>query len=200
MSGHFGGNPYKWDYPANVNNPHIIRYFLARGFIFPWETVLDAACATGYGSHLFSQYAKKVYGYDIDTGCIESAKHDCPINCIFEVKDLNTCELPDVDVAVTIETIEHLDNMNHFIDQLHKHVKRLILVTVPLGGTSQAYKNEPSSPATEKNDFMSPVDVDNLIAPNKSDWHEYNGFQFGYSFFGVYFKKSPEIPLGWKKI
>jgi SAM-dependent methyltransferase len=199
MTGHWGGNPYKWDWPAATNNPHIARYMLARGFIFPWETVLDAACCTGYGTKIISQVAKKVYGYEVDKGCIESAKMHQPKNVTFKVKDLDTCELPDVDVAITIETIEHLNDMHHFVDQLHKHVKRCIIVTVPLGGTSFAYVNEPPSPGTEKNDFAQSGDVQNLIAPDGSGWHLLTEFRYGYSHFGVYFKDQPEIPAEWKK-
>lgn len=199
MAGHFGGNPYKWDFPANTNNPHIGRYLLARGFIYPWETVLDAACATGYGSKIIALAADTVYGYEVDEGCLEAAKHDMQENTIFRVADLNTCELPDVDVCVSIETMEHLtpEGLTHFLEQIRKHVKRCIIMTVPLGGTSWDYVNEPPSPATEKNDFMSPQDVSKLLTPEDSGWHELTSFKFGYSHFGVYFKDQPRVPEEW---
>jgi len=197
MAGHFGGNPYKWDYPAGVNNPHVTRYFLAKGFIFPWETVLDAACATGYGSKLMAKNCKKVIGMEIDEGCVNVANGNKPENCEFVCADLDKAELPDVDVAVTIETVEHLNDMHHFVNQLHKHVKRCIIITVPIGGTSFAYVNEPPSPATEKNDFGSGSDVDKLIAPEGSEWKHFNSFTYGYSYFAIYFKGQPEVPEGW---
>ncbi len=197
MAGHFGGNPYKWDYPAATNNPHIARYMMARGFVFPWETVLDAACCTGYGSKFTALLCKKVIGYDVDVGCIESCKQDKPRNCHFEVKDLDTCELPDVDVAISLETIEHLNDLPRFIAQLKKHVRRCIIVSTPLGGTSFAYVNEPPGPATEKNDFGSHQDVQKLF--NDDEWHELTHFDFGYSHFGVYFKGQPTPPEGWRQ-
>lgn len=198
MAGHFGGNPYKWDFPAQANNPHISRYMLARGFVFPWETVLDAACCTGYGSKLLSLSAKKVIGYEIDEGCIESCKLDKPDNCEFKVMDLNTCELPDVDVAITIETVEHTtpEGMVHFINQLKKHVRRCIIVSVPLGGTSFEYVNEPPGPATEKNDFMNHAAVQKLFTDD--NWHNLTFFDYGYSHFGVYFKDQPKVPKEWE--
>jgi SAM-dependent methyltransferase len=194
MSGHFGGNPYKWE-GGGANGPHITRYFLARGWIMPGETVLDAACATGYGSKLFAQYAKKVFGYEIDEGCIEDAKVNAPANCQFEVKDLDNCELPDVDVAISIETVEHLNNPQHFIDQIKKHVKRCFIICVPLGGTSESYKNEKPSPATEKNDYMKLTDVEKIMGgDDEPEWKMFNSFEYGYSGFVVFYKKSPEEP------
>lgn len=192
MAGNFNGNFMKWDFPATTNNPHIARYMLAKGFIFPWETVLDAACGGGYGSKFISLSAKKVYGYEVDEGQIVEANHDKPKNCEFKVMDLDTCELPDVDVAVTIETVEHLNDMHHFIKQLKKHVKRCIIITVPLGGTSESYKDWPPGPETEKNDFGSEQDVDKLFEDKQ--WHKFLSIKFGYSHFGVYCKGQPKLP------
>lgn len=202
MAGHITGNPYKMDFKANNNNPHVGRYYLARGWIMPWETVLDAACCTGYGTKLLSLTAKHAIGYEIDEGAIEHANIEKPQNCEFHIKDLDTCELPDVDVAVSIETIEHLNDMHHFVEQLHKHTRRLIIMTVPLGGTSHEYINETPSPATEKNDFMNSDAVRNLMCPEGSGWQEFTSFQFGYSHFGVYFKADDkdnhiQIPKEW---
>jgi hypothetical protein len=199
MAGHFGGNPYKWDFPAGPNNPHIARYMMAKGFVFPWETVLDAACAQGYGSKLIALNAGKVIGYEVDEGCIADANNNKPDNCEFKLMDLNECELPDVDVAITLETVEHTtpEGMKHFISQLKKHVRRCIIVSVPLGGTSYAYVNEPPGPATEKNDFGSHQDVQKLFQDD--EWHELTHFDFGYSHFGIYFKGQPLVPKEWEK-
>lgn len=193
----------KWDLKPGANHPHIMRYFIAKGFIFPWETVLDAACGSGYGSKLMSLQAKKVIGYEIDPGCIDSANSNKPANCEFKEMDLNTCELPDVDVAVTIETIEHTtpEGMLHFTEQLRKHVKRCIIVTVPLGGTSFSYVNEPPGPATEKNDFGGHADIEKIVAPEGSGWHVFNHFTYGYSHYGIYYKGQEElyVPEEWKE-
>ncbi len=187
MSGHYGGNPLAWDGGANA--PHISRYFIARGWIMPHETVLDAACCTGYGAKMIANTSKKVIGYDIDEGCIDNANHDKPDNCEFAVKDLNTCTLPEVDVSVSLETIEHLENMNHFIKELKSKVQRLIIACVPIGGTAWAYKGE-KGPHTEVNDFMNNDALDKLFMDD--DWKKQSGFSYGYSYFGIYFKKPLE--------
>jgi SAM-dependent methyltransferase len=189
MAGHFGANPYgTWGRDANA--PHVSRYFLARGWVMPGETVLDAACATGYGSYLLSQVAEKVIGYEVDEGCIQDAKNIWGVkapNINYEVHDLDTCELPDADVLVSIETIEHLNDMHHFMDQATKHISRLVILSVPIGGTSYAYVNDTPGPATEKNDFGTGNDMDKLWF--ERGWEKMSDFQYGYSYFAVYYKK-----------
>lgn len=195
MSGHFGGNPYKWE-GGGANGPHISRYFLARGWIMPGDTVLDAACATGYGSLLMAQVAKKVIGIDIDEGCIADAEIERKRlkvkNVEFYVDDLDSAQLRDVDVSISIETVEHLAWVKHFVEQLKKHTKRCIIICTPLGGTTKAYKGQPPSPATEKNDFMNMGDIEKLVADDT--WKVFNGFQYGYSGFVIFFKESPKNP------
>lgn len=192
MSGHFTGNPYKWE-GGGANAPHITRYFLVKGWIMPGETVLDAACCTGYGTRLLALSAKKVIGLEIDEGAIADAKEWNPApNVEYHVADLNTYELPDVDVSISIETIEHVSNPKRFAEQLKKHTRRCIILCAPLGGTSFAYKNEKPSPATEKNDFMKIGDLVNAIADD--EWKEFNAFEYGYSGFVIFYKKSPANP------
>ena len=188
MAGHYGADPYYWD--GGTNAPHISRYFLARGWVMPGEVVLDAACGSGYGTKLLALGAGKAIGYDVDAGCIEGARRDLSHNVEFEVKDLDKCELPEVDVIVSIETIEHLNDMRHFTEEAKKKARRLIIVTVPIGGTSYAYKDIPPGPGTEKNDFLSDGAVDSLFV--SQEWKIQAGFRFGYSYFGVYYKKNPE--------
>lgn len=188
-----------WDWGAGgANAPHMSRYLLARGFVFPWETVLDAACGWGYGSGAISLGAKKVIGVDVNAYCVQEAKNID--NVEYRTLDLNTEELPDVDAAISIETMEHLtpEGLKHFVSQLQKHVKRCIVVTVPLGGTSQDYVNEEPGPNTEKNDFFSYADIQNLIASEGSGWKLHMDFTFGYSYFGIFYKEQPKIPQEWK--
>lgn len=166
---------------------------MARGWVMPKEVVLDAGCGTGYGTYLLALNCEKAIGIDIDEGCITQANRDWRLeNTEFVVGDLSLMELPEVDVAIAIETIEHLDNMHHFAEELKKKVKRLIVITVPIGGTSFAYKKEKPSPATEKNDFMNDGEVDKLFF--NGEWKKQTGFRYGYSYFGVYFREEPKKP------
>jgi len=192
MSGHYGGNPYNWD--GGTNSPHIARYFLARGWVMPGETVLDAACCTGYGSYLISQVAKKVIGIDCDDGCIIEANGRWGNDRTeFKCQNLDKVEFPDVDVTISIESAEHVNDLEHFVKQIKKHTRRMFIICTPLGGTSQAYTPEERlTPAGECNDFNNIDHLQKVFVDNK--WKCFTSFQFGYSGFAVFFKKPPKIP------
>ena len=190
MAGHYGGNPYAWD--GGTNAPHISRYFIARGWVMPGETVIDAACANGYGSHMIAQIAGKVYGLEVDEGCIQNANADFAADNIeFRVHDIDKQELPDADVLITIETAEHVQDLDHFLDQMWKHVKRCVIICVPLGGTSYAYTDEEKAgPAGEGNDFNNEAHVEELFY--KRGWKLQSNWRYGYSGMFVFFKVPPK--------
>jgi len=198
MSGHYGGNPYAWG-GGGGNGPHISRYFMARGWVMPGETVIDAACATGYGSHLIAQYAKKVIGLDVDPGCIAEGNHRWSADNIdFQVNDLSVDELPDADVLISIETGEHVNNLDHFLDQIWKHIGRCVVFCVPIGGTSWDYTPEQlKTPAGENNDFLDESAVIKLFTQRgwELQWHN----SIGYSSMFIFFKVPPTVPEGYNK-
>jgi len=192
MAGHYGGNPFSWD--GGTNAPHIARYYIARGWVNPTDTVLDAGCCTGYGTKMIGQFAKKVIGIEIDKGCIESAlayKNTNPEmhkNVKFKLGDLGKIEWPDVDVTISIEVAEHVLNFDHYLEQLQKHTKRMYFICVPIGGTSWAYKDEPEGPGTEKNDFNNREHFESIFATN--GWRAFMVWDFGYSVMGVFVRDS----------
>lgn len=194
MAGHFGGNGYSWD--GGTNAPHISRYFIARGWVMPGETVVDAACCTGYGSHLLGQVAGKVIGLDVDEGAIAEAEGRWGLatpNAEFRVHDIDKEELPDCDVLVTIETAEHVQDIDHFLDQMVKHVRRAVVFCVPLGGTSHAYtEEEQATPAGECNDFNNEAHVEGMFYDR--GWQLQSSWRFGYSGMFVFFKAAPTVP------
>lgn len=188
MAGHFSGNPSDWSGGANA--PHIARYFIARGWIEPTETVLDAGCGSGYGSWILAQTAKRVGGVDVDAPIIESAKKDwIKSNLSYAVVDLGKDELPDCDVLVSIEVPEHINGLEHFIEQAQKHTKRLMFLCAPVGGTSHAYtEKQKATPAGENNDFNN---VGHLVELFSNDeWSEFTSFQFGYSGVAIMMRRS----------
>lgn len=182
-----------------MNAPHISRYFLARGWVMPGETVIDAACCTGYGSHLIGQVAGKVYGLEVDEGCIRDADARWSAeNIEFKLHDIDKEELPDADVLITIETMEHVQDLDHYLDQMWKHVRRAVILTVPLGGTSHTYTEaEKLTPAGENNDFNNEAHVEEIFTSR--GWHMQTNFRFGYSGFFVFFKDAPPLPEGYDK-
>ncbi len=117
MGGQFDANPF--GELKGSDNPHVVRYLIARGFIKPGETVLDAGCGTGYGSMLLGESAGTVLAVDADENFREEWKSK---NVEFSRLHLGKEELPDVDSMVCIECAEHINGLEHFIQQAQKHV------------------------------------------------------------------------------
>lgn len=163
----------------------------------PDETVLDAACCTGYGSHIISLKAKKVIGIETDQGAIDEAKLRWPQkNIDYRCENLDTIEWPDADVLVSLETFEHVNDIKHCVEQAQKHIKRLIIITVPLGGTSCDYtEDERKLPAGECNDFKDMAEIEKTFT--NDEWNVECTFQFGYSGFCVFYRKPPHVPEGY---
>ena len=107
-------------------------------------------------------------------------------NTTFINADLDKIELPDADVFVSIETCEHVQNFERFRDQLQKHARRLIIISVPLGGTSWDYTEEEKlTPAGEGNDFNNMAHLESLFT-DKPNWKVFMTFNFGYSGFAIF--------------
>jgi ubiquinone/menaquinone biosynthesis C-methylase UbiE len=103
---------------------HYTRYLAAKNIIKD-KIVLDIACGTGYGSKLISQHARKVFGVDIDDPTINYAKkHYSGKNIEYKVGDGQKIPIEDnsIDVVITFETIEHVEDYNLFL----KEVKRVL--------------------------------------------------------------------------
>lgn len=103
---------------------HITRYMAAESIV-RGKVVLDIASGSGYGTKLLSKHAKKVFGVDVDKDAIEYAKkHFAGDNIEYKVGDGEKIPLKDasVDVVITFETIEHVENYKQFI----KEVKRVL--------------------------------------------------------------------------
>jgi predicted RNA methylase len=106
-----------------ILNAHLQLYGLAHSFIYN-KFIIDAACGTCFGSHIYSTAAKKILAVDKSQEAIDYGKKQqfyCPIE--FKQVDLNKDILPKADVCVSIETIEHLDG-TFFLE--HLNVKTLI--------------------------------------------------------------------------
>lgn len=107
---------------------HIQRY-LSIQKIVRGKKVLDAASGEGYGSDLLSQYAESVIGVDLDATAVTNAKEKYSYRENLEFKqgsiaNLNMIADNSMDVVVSFETIEHVDEniQNAFL----KEIKRIL--------------------------------------------------------------------------
>lgn len=120
----------------------VLRYKMARTLCF--GHVVDAACDAGYGSWFISLNpdVTHVTGLDIDQAAIEAAtwlcksKTDDNARVTFRLGDLNGDDpfrlvAHQVDVLVTAETLEHLQDPIAFLKKAEARGFRRIVATFP---------------------------------------------------------------------
>jgi 2-polyprenyl-3-methyl-5-hydroxy-6-metoxy-1,4-benzoquinol methylase len=108
----------------NMYGAHIGRYQAGLGVVKD-KVVLDIACGSGYGTQIMAASASRVYGVDVDEPTIRYAKeHYAADNIEYLVGDGVAIPLSDhsVDVVVSYETIEHIEDYQTFM----KEVKRVL--------------------------------------------------------------------------
>lgn len=114
---------------------HSFRYYLARGYIEPTDTVLDVACGCGYGSQILSAVADRVISLDNDAQALDMAvdRYNAD-NILYMLYDIDySFTLPEADVVVSFETIEHLEREpEHFAKMLKSASRRLIIMSAPI--------------------------------------------------------------------
>jgi ubiquinone/menaquinone biosynthesis C-methylase UbiE len=104
---------------------HLTRYQAVMDLV-KGKVVLDIASGSGYGTKLISAKAKKVYGVDVSTEAIEySEKQYGAQNITYLLGNGEEIPLEDnsVDVVVTFETIEHIENYKKFLDEISRVLK-----------------------------------------------------------------------------
>ena len=138
-------------------NGHYTRYFLARGFVEPGDTVLDAACGIGYASELMKSIPDVTY---IGVDKFENKDYDFDLR----IHDLTTYQ-PDFeyDVAISFETIEHVDDYSNILKIL-QNAKKWFLCSVPTVPTKHINP-------WHKHDFA-PGELPNKLENN--DWEYFN--------------------------
>jgi len=116
---------------------HLHRYHAAKELI-KGKVVLDIACGEGYGADILSVNAEKVFGVDIDADTIEHAKNTYKKENIDFIKgSTDSIPLPDdsVDVVISYETIEHIDeeSQKRFLNEIKRVLKKdgLLIISTP---------------------------------------------------------------------
>lgn len=86
------------------------------------KRVLDVACGEGYGSALLARHAARVTGIDISPEAVAHARtaYAALPNAQFACASCQRLPLPDasIDLAVSFETLEHIDGQDAFLDEL----------------------------------------------------------------------------------
>ncbi len=108
-----------------IYGEHLVRYRAARSLV-KGKVALDIASGSGYGTQLLSRAAKKMIGVDISAESIAYAKaHFGADNVEYKVGDGVSIPLEDasVDVVVSFETIEHVEDYKKFLSEVKRVLK-----------------------------------------------------------------------------
>ncbi len=137
---------------------HLKRYEFARQFCKD-KVVLDAACGVGYGSNYLADVAGEIIGLDISREAIAYAKeHYQRQNIHFEIADIHKLNFHDgyFDAVCSFETVEHLDNLQIFLAEVRRVLKKggVFIVSTPQAKkTVSTPKNPYHKTEFSKNDF-----------------------------------------------
>jgi 2-polyprenyl-3-methyl-5-hydroxy-6-metoxy-1,4-benzoquinol methylase len=111
-----------------------MRYHIARGFVEPADTVLDAASGCGYGSEMLASLGCRVIALERDSNLIEEHAKKVHNHGNIDYREANLeapiTNVSSFDTGVSLETIEHLENPTHLVSLL-KQARGWIIVSVP---------------------------------------------------------------------
>lgn len=110
---------------SGIYGEHIARYEAATGIV-TGKRVLDIASGSGYGTALLAQYAEIAVGVDVSAEAINFSKREYKLNnTIFKKSNGKTIPYNDneFDVVVSFETIEHLEDVSLFMDEVKRVLK-----------------------------------------------------------------------------
>src|SRR4051812_45301524 len=118
----FTGERYVPAAPDKIQHEHYHRYLWALQ-LCAGKRVVDVACGEGYGAALLATVAESVLGFDIAPEAISHAvsTYSSP-HLWFKVADAASLPVEDasVDVVVSFETIEHLENPEDCIAEIRR--------------------------------------------------------------------------------
>ena len=102
-----------------VFSRHKFAYDYVRQFV-AGKIVLDVGCGSGYGCSILAEKAQQVYGIDQSSDAIEyCSKNFASSNISFIQMDGNEINLQQkFDITTTFQAIEHIENLDLFIQQL----------------------------------------------------------------------------------
>lgn len=127
---------------GQIEFEHLHRYCLARD-LCAGRDVLDVASGEGYGAAILAGPARSVVGVEIDPASVAHARTAYALpNLRFEEGDAQKLPLPDdsVDLVVSFETLEHLDDPPAFLAEVRRVLRPggLVIISTPDRGVYSA--------------------------------------------------------------
>ncbi|HOV84335.1 MAG TPA: class I SAM-dependent methyltransferase [Paludibacteraceae bacterium] len=116
---------------------HLNRYyFVVNQINLTGKKVLDIASGEGYGSNILANYAEKVTGVDISPEAIAHAQKVYNRNNLEYIQG-NATKIPltdkSIDVVVSFETIEHLEEQERMMEEICRVMKSegILIISSP---------------------------------------------------------------------
>lgn len=123
-----------------VYSRHRFAYEYALNYVDGF-TVIDVGCGAGYGCDLMATKASYVLGVDYSPEAIAycQARYTAP-NLQFSQMNASSLDVNQIfDVATSFQVIEHMEDVNHFIQEMKRVVRPggTILISTPNVRTKQ---------------------------------------------------------------
>lgn len=160
---HSGERMYLETSPEATIGEHLARYRFVFDLLRPGVRVVDAACGSGYGAALLSERAGHVVAIDISTHALKWAQTTQFRPNVSLIRADLAGTIPvltnSVDVAVSFETLEHIQAKSRFLQELHRIVRpggRLIVSTPDRDVYSSliGYKNSHHKRELSRSEFV----------------------------------------------
>ena len=122
--------------PPWARHEHQMRYEFAKDYLVG-KDVIDCACGSGESSGIFAAAgAKSVIGIDLDEQSIKNAQRKYHSGNLKFLQNHNAdLPVPDAscDVVVSLETIEHILDDYHFVDEISRVLRSngLLICSTP---------------------------------------------------------------------
>jgi hypothetical protein len=115
-----------------IRRDHVARYEWVAKLLPAKSRVIDFACGIGYGTRILADAGHKAYGFDHDSETLAYAdRHYAATGTQFIKGNGNAPgPLPEVDVAVCFETIEHMEDPRPLLRAL-RDAAPVLLASVP---------------------------------------------------------------------
>lgn len=111
--------------PNWVSTEHHSRFKFTANYTID-KIVVDCACGNGEGTNIFSEGTKATYGFDVSEEALVEARQKCTNpHAIFQKASGTKLPLGNnfADVYVSLETIEHIDEDEDFLQEVSRVLK-----------------------------------------------------------------------------
>lgn len=130
---------HKKEYPDHWERYEFVAQYVDN------KKVIDIACGPGYGTALLSRASKsKVIGLDVDKETVEAASFNYGDQSDFKaISGYNwPINYDSIDIVVSLETFEHLDQHDAFLQEAKRVLKKggLLLLSTPINEGESRFK------------------------------------------------------------